>query len=292
VHPASGVVVIALSGVCHGPEGCWALNTLAAHPGGFARTAITPTADPDPRRFGVRAERVLRGDATALAVDMGADASLEITLRDAVPWPARAFGALGIAHAIPSLPQYWHPVVLAAGVRGHVRAGDIDLDLDGGVGYAEKNWGHGFPGRWWWGHAATFGDDVSVSFAGGRMALPGGAVAPTAVVVRLGGRVIALAPPLATTQAALGAGAWRLRTRGRGYRVEIEGAAGDERAHELLVPVPGQLRGELRSQQQLAGSLALRVRRGRRLLYDGRSALAGLEVELPVNRAPHAAPRA
>jgi hypothetical protein len=292
VHPASGVVVIALSGVCAGPQGSWALNTLAAHPGGFARTEITPAATADPRTFGVRAGRVLRGDATALAVDMGPDASLEITLREAVTWPPRAFGALGIAHAIPSLPQYWHPVVLAADVQGRVRAGDVDLDLDGGVGYAEKNWGHGFPGRWWWGHAAAFGDDVSVSFAGGELALGGVAVAPTAVVVRLGARVIALAPPLATTRVALGSGAWRLRTRGRGYRVEIDGAAGDVQAHELLVPVPGQLRGELRSHQQLAGGLALRVRRGRRLLYDGRSALAGLEVELPVNPAPRAAPRA
>lgn len=284
--------MIALSGVCQGPAGTWALNTLAAHPGGFARTKITPAATADPRTFGVRAASVLRGDAAALSVDMGPDARLGIKLRDAVTWPVRAFGALGLAHAIPSLPQYWQPVVLAAGVQGHVRAGDLALDLDGAVGYAEKNWGHGFPGRWWWGHAATFGDDVSVSFAGGRVALAGGDVAPTAVVVRLGRRVIALAPPLATTRVALGAGAWRLRTRGRGYGVEIEGEAGDGRGHELLVPVPGQMRGELRSLQHLAGSLALRVRHGRRLLYDGRSALAGLEVELPLSHARQAAPRA
>jgi hypothetical protein len=223
---------------------------------------------------------------------MGPDARLEIALREAVTWPARVFGALGIAHAIPSLPQYWHPVVLAAAVQGHLRAGDLALDLDGGVAYAEKNWGQGFPGRWWWGHAATFGDDVSVSFAGGRMALPGGDVAPTAVVVRLGARVIALSPPRARTRVALGDGAWRLHTRGRGYGVEIEGAAGDAQAHKLLVPVPGQLRGELRSQQQLAGSIALQVRHGRRLLYNGRSPLAGLEVELPLTRARHAAPPA
>jgi len=293
VHPASGVVVVALSAACDGPRGTWGLSTLAAHPGGFARTVITPTARADPRAFGVRAERVLCGDATALSVDMGADAQMEVAIHDALLWPARAFGALGLAHAIPGLAQYWHPVVLTARVQGHVRAGDIALDLDGAVGYAEKNWGHGFPGRWWWGHAATFGDDdVSVSFAGGRVPLGGGEPAPTAVVVRLGDRVIALAPPLARTRVALGDGAWRLRTRGRGFSVEIDGDAGGGLPHELLVPVPAQMRGELRSRQHLAGSLALRVRRGRRLLYEGRSALAGLEVELPFSAPPHGAPQA
>ena len=166
--------MIALSAVCRGPDGPWGLSTLAAHPGGFERTVITRTAASDPRAFGVRAERVLRGDAASLSVDMGPDARLDVSLHDAVAWPRRAFGAIGLAHAIPWLPQYWHPVVLAAGVRGRVRAGDLALDLDGAVGYAEKNWGHGFPGRWWWGHAATFGDDdVSVSFAGGRIPLAG-----------------------------------------------------------------------------------------------------------------------
>ena len=229
--------MIALSAVCRGPDGPWGLSTLAAHPGGFERTVITRTAASDPRAFGVSAERVLRGDAASLSVDMGPDARLDVSLHDAVAWPRRAFGAIGLAHAIPWLPQYWHPVVLAAGVRGRVRAGDLALDLDGAVGYAEKNWGHGFPGRWWWGHAATFGDDdVSVSFAGGRIPLAGADVAPTAVVVRLGRRVIALAPPLDTTRVALAPGSWLLRTRGRGYDVEIAGDADGGRSARAARP--------------------------------------------------------
>ncbi len=287
VDPASGAVVVALSAVCRGLDGPWGLSTLAAHPGGFERTVITRTAASDPRAFGVSAERVLRGDAASLSVDMGPDARLDVSLHDAVAWPRRAFGAIGLAHAIPGLPQYWHPVVLAAGVRGRVRAGDLALDLDGAVGYAEKNWGHGFPGRWWWGHAATFGDhDVSVSFAGGRIPLAGADVAPTAVVVRLGRRVIALAPPLDTTRVTLAPGSWLLRTRGRGYDVEIAGDADGGHPHELLVPVAAEERGEPRSRQHLAGSLSLRVRRGGRLLYDGRSPLAGLELGLPLISSP------
>ena len=293
VDPGAGVVVVALSAACQGPRGPWGLSTLAAHPGHFVRTVVTETAAADPGGFGVRADNAFAGDAAALSVDLGPDARLDVTLEDVVRWPRRAFGALGIAHAVPQLSQYWHPVVLAARAHGRVRAGDLALELDGAPAYAEKNWGRGFPARWWWGHAATFGDDdVSVSFAGGRMPLLGGEIAPTAAVLRLGRRVIALAPPSARTRVALGAGAWRLRTRGRGFDVEILGDAAGGRPHELLVPLPAAERSELRSHQHLAGTLSLSVRRGRRLLYAGRSTLAGLEHEAPVSDPPHGAPPA
>ena len=290
VDRRSGAVVVALTAVCHGPEGRWGLSTLAVHPGGFSRTAITRTARAERAGFGVEAEGALRGDARRVAVDMGPDARLEASLRDAIQWPRRGFGALGVGHVVPSLPQYWHPVVLSAGVEGRLRAGDLSLDLNGATAYAEKNWGRGFPGRWWWGHAAAFDDDVSVSFAGGSIPLLGGEVAPTAVVVRLGRRVLAFAPPVSRTLACAGPGAWRLRTRGRGFCVEIAGDAAGARPHELLVPVAGERRGEPRSRQLLAGRLKLRVRRGERLLYAGESSLAGLELGLPLSPQPGAPP--
>jgi tocopherol cyclase len=293
VDPRAGAVIVALSAVCRGPRGPWGLSTLAAHPGHFARTVVTRTAAADSGGFGVRAEGAFAGDAGALSADMGPDARLDLSLSEVVSWPKRAFGALGIAHAVPRLSQYWHPVVLSARASGRVRAGDLALELDGAPAYAEKNWGRGFPGRWWWGHAATFGgDDVSVSFAGGRMPLLGGEIAPTAVVLRLGRRVIALAPPSARTRVALGAGIWQLRTQGRGFDVEIVGDAAGGRPHELLVPIPAEERSEFRSHQHLAGNLSLRVRRGRRLLYAGSSTLAGLEHEADLSAPPRGAPRA
>jgi hypothetical protein len=293
VDADAGAVIVALSAVCRGPRGPWGLSTLAAHPGRFARTVVTRTATADPGGFGVRAEGAFVGDAAGVSVDMGPDARLDVSLHDVVRWPRRAFGALGFAHAVPRLSQYWHPVVLAARADGRVRAGDLTLELHGATAYAEKNWGGGFPGSWWWGHAASFGDDdVSVSFAGGRVPLLGGGIAPTAAVVRLGRRVTALAPPFARTRVALGAGVWRLHTRGRGLDVEIVGDAADGRPHELLVPLPAEERSEFRSHQHLAGTLSLRVRRGRRLLYQGRSTLAGLERDAPLSAAPRGAPPA
>ena len=281
VHQPSGVVVVALGAVCRDAHASWGLATLAVHPGGFSRTALTRSAAAERDRFGMRAEEALRGDAQRVAVDLGPDAGLDATFHDPVRWPRRG-GALGVAHVIPGLPHYWHPVVLSARVRGRVHAARAVHDLDGAVAYAEKNWGGAFPGRWWWGHAAAFEDPgVSVSFAGGHIPLLGCTVAPTAVVVRLGRRVIALAPPRARTRVSLGVDAWRLRTRAPGMTVEIDGAGAGVPAHDLLVPLPGAGSAEERSRQHLAGRLELRVRRGRQVLFAGASPLAGLELGEP-----------
>jgi hypothetical protein len=290
VDARSGTVVVALTAVCAGPDGTWGMSSLAVHPGRFARTVVTRSAHADRGAFAVRAEETLRGDAGAVRVDMGPDARLDVTLADQVRWPPRRLGPLGIAHAVPGLPQYWHPVLLSGTVRGSVRAGGRERVLDGAIAYAEKNWGRAFPGRWWWGHAASFGDDVSVSFAGGRVSVAGATVAPTAIALRLGGDLIALAPPAARTRVALGHDSWRLRTRGRGYALEIIGTAAGE-PHELLVPLPAQQRVEQHSRQHLAGELSVSLRRGRRLLYAGDSALAGLEIGDALNARPPARPR-
>jgi Tocopherol cyclase len=266
VDPAGGRVVMVLCGVCAAPQGRWAAVALARHPERLLRTAIVPDASADPRGLGVRAGDVLDGDEEGLRVDLGPDARLDVRFADRVGWPYRAFGGLGPAHVVPGLVQYWHPHLLGARVQGS--------GLDGALAYAEKNWGPAFAPHWWWGQA-FFEEDVCAAFAGGPLRLLGHAVAPTAVVVRLGASVLRLAPPLARVRA--GAGGWHVRARSPRWTVEVEGEAAPEELYALPVPVPGERATEPRSRQALAGHLALTVRCGRRTVVTGDSLLAGLE---------------
>src|SRR5690349_9085939 len=189
---ATGVVVVVLAAVNRDAAGdTWGLTALAVHPGGFVRSATVDRPRAAGRRIGLRFEdsagrAVLAADDERVRVDLGPDARVDVAFGERVGWPARrAFGGIGAAQAIPGLSQYWHPHVLSARVRGRVRAGAIELSLDGATAYAEKNWGAGgHPPAWWWGHAHGFErEDACVAFAGGRAALrPRAAARGTAVV--------------------------------------------------------------------------------------------------------------
>jgi hypothetical protein len=282
VHPEAGWVIVWLCGVCRGPGGSWASVAMAAHPGGFVRHATLEPAVADPHGFGASAGHAFRGSLGELHVRLGDDAWIEARLRPQVMWPRGSLGALGLAHLVPGLAQYWHPVLLAAEVQGEAYVGGRRLRLDGARAYAEKNWGPGFAGRWWWGHANAFPDSgLGVAFAGGRLPLLGVDLAPTAAVVRLGDRVLRFAPPLARARVSVGSHGWRIQARSARHRLELEGEADGAEPHRLPVPDVATRRVEFRSRQLLAGRIHLRVRSGRRTLVDSVSPLAGLELGEP-----------
>jgi hypothetical protein len=282
VHPEAGWVIVWLCGVCQGSGGSWATVALAAHPGRFLRHGTVAPAAGDFERFGARAGDVFRGSLDSLHVRMGDDAWVEARFRQQLTWPRRALGGLGPAQLVPGLAQYWHPVLLATEVEGEAYLGGRRLRLEGARAYAEKNWGPAFAGRWWWGQADAFPDaDLGVAFAGGRLPMLGVSTAPTAVVVRLGERVLRFVPPVARAQARVDAHRWHVQVRSPRYRLELEGQAGEEEAYRLPVPDVRERRVEMRSQQVLAGRLRLSVHRGRHTVIDEESRLAGLELGEP-----------
>jgi hypothetical protein len=290
VHPDDGWVIVWLCGVCRGSGGAWATVALAAHPGGFLRHGTLEPAGGDAAGFGAWAGEEFHGTLDRLHVHLAPDARVEARLHPRVTWPRRVFGALGAAHFVPGLPQYWHPVLFAAEVGGEAVLGHRRLRLDGARAYVEKNWGPGFAGRWWWGQANAFPDaELGVAFAGGRTPLLGVSAAPTAVVLRQGDRVLSLAPPLARATTQVGELGWRVRLRSARYRVELEGESAGIPPHLLPVPDVSGRRVDLRSRQLLAGRIRLHVQRGRRTIIDAVSPLAGLE--LGEESAPDRRPR-
>jgi tocopherol cyclase len=264
-----GRVAVILCGVCPG----WALAGVATHPGGAWRSQIldAPDAGPD----GVRIGAAFAGDRERVRLDFG-DARAEAELRDVVPWP-RPWHGTGPGGWLPGLRQYWRPLVLRARAEGMVEVdGEVRWDLDGATAYVERNWGNGFPPVWWWGEAHDFGGDpVTVAFAGGPAVGP---MRATAAVVHIGGRLVRLGEPvIAPVTAHTEPGRWTLRGRSPRYRIEIEAEGDPAAAHILEVPVPAERRTLPWSHQHLAGRLRVRATRRGRLVYEGESALAGLE---------------
>jgi tocopherol cyclase len=278
-QPATGTVVVAIVAISRDAAGRpWAMASLAAHPGGEVRSATLLEAWAAPRGLALRAGDAVAADERSLRIALGPDARLEVGFSDPLPWPRRAFGALGPAHAIPGLSQYWHPWLLRARVTGAARIGAAEIDLDGAVAYAEKNWGAGgMPPRWWWGQAHGFDrPDACVAFAGGRAGIGPARALATALVVALGNEVSSVVRPPRPLHVAVDDHGWRLSGGG----IEVEGHAEGVTPHLLPVPVPHERRRlDDWAPQHLTGTLRLRVRRrGGRTLYEGTSHLAGLEL--------------
>ncbi len=283
-RPATGEVVIAIAAVSRDAAGRpWGMACLAAHPGTAVVTGVAPAAWADERRLGLRlhdGERMLlAADPGRLEVDLGPQARLAVELDRPRGWGRRALGGIGAAQVVPGLSQYWHPHLLHATARGEGTLAGRRLALDGASAYAEKNWGAGgMPRAWWWGQAHGFGEEgACVAFAGGRAGLGPLQVAAGSLVVALPGELRRVVRPPARRRVDVGRAGWRLRGRTVRDVVDVEGHAAAP-PHRLPVPVPAQRRVlEAWSEQHLAGTLQLVVRRGGRVRFRGVSELAGLE---------------
>lgn len=277
----TGRVLIALAGINRADDGCWATLGLAAHPGGFLRTAAHPVAGADPDRLGAFAGNAFHGTTDRLRVDLGPGARLDVQIADPAPWPRRRLGGSGLFHVVPGLNQYWHPWLLGGRAQGWADVDGERWDLDGAQVYGEKNWGKaGFPDSWWWGQAQGFDDPrVCVAFAGGDVTAGPLRTEVTSVVVALpDGTVVRLADPItAPIGARVADGTWQLSGGSRRWSVEIEGNAPLSGTCVLPVPLPAQRRNTPGALEHLAGRLRVTVRHYDRCELSGESHLAGLE---------------
>ena len=283
--PASGRVVVALCGVNRHPAGDWATVAVALHPGGIVRSAVLGDARADRSNFDLRAGTSsaahLEASADRLRVDLD-DVHLDLRFSGSFEWP-KAFGGGGVFSAVPFLNQYWHPYRLGGVASGAVAvagngSGSERWSLDGARVYGERNWGAGFPDRWWWGQAHDFdGADVSVAFSGGVLRLGPIARQVCGVVVRLGERVIRITPP-APVHSDVTPGRWTVRARSWRYQVDLDGDGNGIEPHVLPVPLPAERRNVDTDFEHLAGRLRCVVRERGHVVFEGTSELAGLEV--------------
>ncbi|MBN1542399.1 hypothetical protein JW992_09660 [candidate division KSB1 bacterium] len=86
------------------------------------------------------------------------------------PWPIRLFspGAMGRYAWAPFMQCYHAVLSFEHALQGALCMGNQTIDFSGGRGYAEKDWGHGFPSAYIWmqcNHFQQAGVSLSLSIA-------------------------------------------------------------------------------------------------------------------------------
>ena len=208
------------------------------------------------------------------------DLKLDMKIHDPLTWP-KAFGGGGVFPRFRSSTSTGIPTISAGRPLAQSLTA-MSWSFSDAKLYAERNWGAGFPLRWWWGQAHDFGGstpdrDVCVAFSGGLLSLGPIARDVNRVVVRVGPKVIRLTPPV-LVRSQIGDNRWLLRGRSLRYEVELEGDGTHLPPHVLPVPLPGERRNIDTDFEHLGARLRCTVRESGRLLFDGTSELAGLEV--------------
>ncbi len=275
--------LIVLAGINRGPQGPWATLGFGTWPTAVLALDAHDGAWADPHALGVRVGQSFVATADRVQVDLGPGARLDLRITDPRPWPRGRFGGSSGFQMVPGLNQYWHPWLLGGRAEGTATVDGEEWDLTGAQVYAEKNWGkEGFPDSWWWGQAQGFAEpDACVAFAGGEVTAGPLRTEVTALVVRLpDGTVVRQGNPvLSPVTAEVSDDSWRLsgHSRTAGWRIEVTGSAPLGDAHVLPVPLPSEHRNTAGAIEHLGGRLEVRVSRRGEVVWQGTSAIAGLE---------------
>jgi len=219
------------------------------------------------------------------------DVEWDFSVAPAVGWGgrfddagARQYSTAGWLAALGPLVSPHYQVLQSLGhATGVVRAWGREYAFARAPFYAEKNWGRGFPRRWWWIQCNAFDDparEVTLTATGATRALLAGSalLAREEDVALIGLHVDGEFLPFPDVEWTVDAwGTWRVRGAYDGATVDIVATAppGDAGA-PVRVPTPEGMRPGAR--ETYRGSLSVEVRRGGAVVLSATSSLACLEV--------------
>lgn len=209
------------------------------------------------------------------------DWKAELNFTGQVPWPSPLWspGIMGPFSFIPSMECYHGIVSMDHQITGRILYHNIEINMDGGRGYMEKDWGRSFPSAYIWmqsNHFSTPGFSLKASVA--KIPWIGSAFTGFIAGFWMQDRLIRFTTynRSKVLRAAVGHQTVELELQHPKYLLQI--AAKRERSTELASPILGDMQGRIEESMTAELHLTLRERKSGHLIFEDTGRHAGLEV--------------
>jgi len=207
-----------------------------------------------------------------------------LAMGDPNPWPVRPLspGIMGPFRFAPFMECYHGVLSLDHSVDGTIEVDGEPLELDGGRGYTEKDWGRSFPSAWVWVQSNGFerpGLSLTASIA--RIPWLGSSFVGSIVGLLVDGRLHRFATYTGARLVSLShsSGAVEFALQDRRFRIEVRASGAVPGI--LRSPVLGRMVGQV--EESLNGIVRVRLieRAGGRELFAGQGRSSGIEMMDP-----------
>lgn len=199
------------------------------------------------------------------------------------PWPVRLLspGVMGWYRFVPGMETYHGVLSMDHPLRGSLTVDGEHIDLEGGRGYVEKDWGRSFPSSWIWAQSNTFGrPGVSLMLSVATIPWMTGTFTGSIAGLLLDGELHRFATYTGARITCIESGDNEAHVMLSDGREELEVHLSGCRTLELKAPVLGSMEGK--DAESLGGTARVRlssVRGGRAsVLFEGVGRQAGVEV--------------
>ncbi|KAK9841356.1 hypothetical protein WJX74_004431 [Apatococcus lobatus] len=143
--------------------------------------------------------------------------------------------------ALPVFEPHWQIILSHGLATGYLEWGGKRYDFKDAPSYSEKNWGLGFPKRWFWVQCNTFNDpDVALTAVGARrgvLNLPGVEENVGLIGVHWKGKFLELVPWNGEIKWEVSPwGSWHISARGKTHEAVVHATAEDDSGTALRAP--------------------------------------------------------
>jgi len=203
-----------------------------------------------------------------------------VGLSNITPWPSElgAPGVMGWYSFVPAMQCYHGVVSMHHVLEGSVVYNDQEYDLDGGIGYIEKDWGTSFPKCWIWMQSNHFEDltrNVSLMASVAHIPWMGRYFVGFLVALWIDNKLYKFTTYSGAKMQSTMDDDHVYLTYKKGIRsLEIKAKRGP--TAELISPLVGEMAGKVN--ESLAATMEVHLQDGQKTIYRGTGRNAGLEV--------------